>query len=203
MPGRWKLGPGGAYYDSQDTGPNQVDPPPPAAAAAPVAPQPGGYDGSGIGAGLPGTGGVQTPQGQGYVDNAQPAYMENGQQWYGRKGGGETTFSTTAPGAGPTDMPSRMGPMVLQPGEGGMWGMNGGAPMSFKDMLAAIRAQYGGAQMNGGGVMGAIMRAPQAVPKPSTGLVGRAMNAAGGAIGSAGSAMTPLAGLMGGLKKPW
>lgn len=195
MPGRWKLGPGGAYYDSQDTGPNQVDPPPQAAAAAPVAPQPGGYDGSGIGAGLPGTGGVQTPQGQGYVDNAQPAYMENGQQWYGRKGGGETTFSTTAPGAGPTDMPGQLGPMVLQPGEGGMWGMDGGAPTSFADMLAAIRARFGGQQMQGGGIVRAMLNAPQAAPKIGGGVIGQAVKASG--------AMTPLAGLMGGIKKPW
>lgn len=191
MPGRWKLGPGGAYYDSQDTGPDQVTPPP-----QPTAPQPAPAEGQ---MPFPGSdmGGGYKPWSEQF-DDGQGGYWNPGGHF--DKDGNQlpvTPFEKPTP-FGPKK-PTPMGPMVLSPGENGAWGMDGGQAQDFQSILAALRARFGGSS----GAMGALTKAIPEAPTMNapTGAAGSMLSKA--APSSTGSGMMSLGGLMSGLRKPW
>lgn len=152
MPGRWKdNGSGQAYWDANDTGPDQL--PAPSGAPdmrLPVTPMPD------VPKGDPGT---LKPGDPGW--NGGPAYRDpnarivrtpsNNSEGPGGITGNAQNPDFRQPGVsmpGPTDPKIQPVPFTLTPGEKGDWSMQGGAtPLSGSSdaVLAGMQSMYGGA----------------------------------------------------------
>lgn len=201
---RWKSdGQGGAYFDPNDSGPDQVTPPPMATSQGGGGPMPGPGDMS-FPMGSEGPGGI-TGRAEDPNFKLDPSGVAGGS--IGRQNPGEAMAQGQ-----PVDL-TQPGKLSFGPGEGGMWAMGGGKNIqTIEDLLAAlgqwaqVKNQQPAAAAASNGIAstpGAMGAAPLAVaqaarkilpnvgmPTPSAprielGSIGGAIGRAGGGIGSA------------------
>ncbi len=203
--GRWKdNGQGQAYYDANDSGPDQIAAPP---LSTPSGQTPGQYGGTARpGYHIEWSGGVtggahevpdnpsdpRTPPLTGKDLFQQSPDLVKGPQFPGYNPG---PYDPNAPKYGfndpkpPPGTPRPEMPMInpsfLAPGQDGSWQMDGGQGSTIEQILTALQAKFGGSPGVMGKVAGAITAQPQsqsALQRAATAIQARRAQPSGGSL---------------------